>query len=100
MAENTKPEYIQSAIVHFGTQAALATALGYDDQRGIAPWVRGDRPLPPHLCVRLERESNGVVRRWHVRPSDWHLIWPELIGTEGAPEVPAEPVTAGEVGNA
>lgn len=26
--------------------------------------------------------------RWHLRPNDWHLIWPELIGTPGAPTVP------------
>lgn len=88
MTENTKPEYIQAALRHFQTQAALAKALGYDDQRGIAPWVRGDRPLPPHLCVRLDQETNGHVPRWMSRPDDWHLIWPELIGTEGAPEVP------------
>ncbi len=96
MAEISKPGYIQASIAHFKSQAALAKALGYEDQRGIAPWVRGDRPLPPQLCVQLERASEGVVKRWHIRPDDWHLIWPELIGTEGAPQVPAEPATVGE----
>lgn len=91
MSENTKPDYIQAAIGYFKTQAALAKALGYDDQRGIAPWVQGQRPLPPHLCVRLEAATDGEVRRWHIRPDDWHLIWPELIGSDGAPEpTPAE----------
>lgn len=28
------------------------------------------------------------VRRWDLRPDDWHRIWPELIGAEGAPGVP------------
>lgn len=41
------------------------------------------------LAVAIERESRGAVRRWDLRPSDWHLIWPELIGAEGAPQVPA-----------
>jgi len=26
--------------------------------------------------------------RWDLRQEDWHLIWPELIGTQGAPMVP------------
>ncbi|MDB5975187.1 MAG: hypothetical protein JWR07_1947 [Nevskia sp.] len=32
--------------------------------------------------------------RWDLRPNDWYLIWPELIGVEGAPSVPA--IVAGE----
>jgi hypothetical protein len=30
-----------------------------------------------------------------VRPEDWHKVWPELIGVEGAPPVPAEAERAG-----
>ena len=33
--------------------------------------------------------SGGTVKRWDLRPDDWHRIWPELIGADGAPE-PAE----------
>ena len=40
------------------------------------------------LAVALERETAGAVRRWDLRPHDWHLIWPELVGAEGAPPVP------------
>lgn len=32
------------------------------------------------------------VRRWDLRPADWHRIWPELIGAEGAPVLPTEEV--------
>lgn len=46
--------------------------------------------MGPALCVALERASNGVLRRWMFRPIDWWLIWPELIGIEGAPAVPSE----------
>ena len=41
----------------------------------------------PELCVTLEKNSGGAVRRWDLRPDDWHLIWPELIGADGAPEI-------------
>ncbi|MEN9316500.1 MAG: hypothetical protein RIS35_2893 [Pseudomonadota bacterium] len=47
----------------------------------------GYRAPGPALCVQIERATSGAVRRWDLRPDDWHLIWPELVGTEGAPEV-------------
>jgi DNA-binding transcriptional regulator YdaS (Cro superfamily) len=42
----------------------------------------------PAKCVEIERDSEGELRRWDLRPRDWHLIWPELIGAEGAPQPP------------
>lgn len=42
----------------------------------------------PAECVRIERESDHELRRWDLRPNDWHLIWPELIGADGAPPIP------------
>lgn len=42
----------------------------------------------PELCVVIERQTGRRVMRWNLRPDDWHLIWPELIGAEGAPAVP------------
>lgn len=47
------------------------------------------RQPSPILCVAIERESGQQVRRWDLRPSDWHLIWPELVGASGAPSAPA-----------
>lgn len=47
------------------------------------------KALAPASCVAVERESCGAVRRWDMRPDDWHLIWPELVGADGAPAVPA-----------
>ena len=50
-------------------------------------------PLPrPENRVAIERATSQRVRRWDPRPSDWHRIWPELIGAEGAPAVPVEEV--------
>lgn len=42
-------------------------------------------------CVEIERDSDLELRRWDLRPNDWHLIWPELIGHPEAPAVPQEP---------
>jgi DNA-binding transcriptional regulator YdaS (Cro superfamily) len=50
--------------------------------------AKKDRPAPADLCADLERACNFEVRRWDLRPVDWHRIWPELVGTEGAPAVP------------
>ena len=47
------------------------------------------REPSPECCVRIEQATEGAVRRWELRRSDWHLIWPELIGTEDAPKLPA-----------
>lgn len=48
----------------------------------------GVRPCATDLAVSIERESGLTVRRWDVRPKDWHLHWPELIGIDGAPQEP------------
>lgn len=52
-------------------------------------YVAGKR-LNPATCVLVETASRGAVRRWDTRPDDWHLIWPELIGVDGAPAVSTE----------
>jgi DNA-binding transcriptional regulator YdaS (Cro superfamily) len=53
----------------------------------LAQRQNGRQPAPA-LCVLIERESNFDVRRWDLRPGDWHLIWPELIKQRGAPPQP------------
>ena len=50
--------------------------------------VQDGRVPSPGLCVSIEQATNRVVMRWDLRPDDWHRIWPELIGIEGAPEIP------------
>jgi len=51
----------------------------------------GYRPCAPALAVRIELESGHEIRRWDLRPNDWHLIWPELKDADGAPEVTDKP---------
>lgn len=65
----------------------LARAIGVPPAL-ISQWRNGARPVPVGRCTPIEQATNGAVRRWHLRPDDWHRIWPELIGAEGAPAVP------------
>lgn len=46
----------------------------------------------PELAARIEAASNQKVRRWESIPERWHLIWPELVGSPGAPIAPSEPL--------
>ena len=46
--------------------------------------------VPVDRAADFEAASDGQVRRWHMFPATWHRIWPELIGADGAPPVPAE----------
>lgn len=51
--------------------------------------MTGRRAMDAEEAVRVEECTGRALRRWHLRPNDWHRIWPELIGADGAPE-PAE----------
>ena len=73
----------------WGRQSSLANAIGCPPQL-VWQWARGVRPVPVERCTEIERATSGAVRRWDLRPSDWHLIWPELIGADGAPPVPEQ----------
>lgn len=66
----------------------LAQAMGLSPQR-ITNWRK--RGVPVEHCAELEAITNCAVRRWEMRPNDWFVIWPELIGTEGAPKTDADP---------
>ena len=73
-----------------GRAASVAASVG------IAPGylsqiANGARPAPAEKCPAIEQACGDMVRRWDLRPHDWHRIWPELIGTDGAPDVPVQP---------
>jgi DNA-binding transcriptional regulator YdaS (Cro superfamily) len=71
-----------------GGQAAIAAVCGFSDRRHVWPWFNTGRRVPIEHCPAIEKATNGAVCRWHLRQDDWHRIWPELIGIEGAPPVP------------
>jgi DNA-binding transcriptional regulator YdaS (Cro superfamily) len=61
----------------------------------VSPWAKSGIPDGRMLELAVDVEAVTKYKRWHLRPSDWHLIWPELIGTKGAPTVKsavAEPI--------
>ena len=43
--------------------------------------------LGPQLCVDIEDATGGAFMRWHLRPSDWHRLWPELRMRADAPAI-------------
>lgn len=65
------------------------------DPRYLYQLLTGRRELEPARAVKLEQLTGGRLRRWHLRARTWHLIWPELIGVEGAPALPADEAVAG-----
>lgn len=75
------------------TVAQLKDRIRVKSDAQIRQWQHGygGRVPGPEYCVAIERATDGKVRRWDLRPEDWHLIWPELIGSDGAPPVPTEP---------
>lgn len=75
-------------------RARIAEALGLSEPY-LYQCMTGRKSMRAEDAVRLEQDSKGEVMRWEVRIHDWHRIWPELIGIEGAPTPPAEePVKA------
>ena len=69
-----------------GFQTALAKRFNLSRQT-VNGWRNG---IPVAYCAGVEEECGREFARWDFRPDDWAGIWPELVGTEGAPPVPAE----------
>jgi DNA-binding transcriptional regulator YdaS (Cro superfamily) len=67
-----------------GRTQRLAEALGVSPSL-VTQW-NGGKPVSAERCPEIELATAGAVRRWDLRPGDWHLVWPELVGAEGAPE--------------
>ncbi len=75
-----------------GNAAKLARAVEISHSF-LVQIAQGERPCPPKVAVRIERETLGVVGRAMLLPDDWQEIWPEL-----ANQAPAAIETgAGEV---
>lgn len=75
---------LNKAIETAGGVGVLASSIGVT-QTAVSNWrVRGT--VPAVHCAAIE-QCAGVMR-WELRPDDWHRIWPELIGADGAPAVP------------
>jgi len=72
-----------------GGVGALAKAIGVT-QGAVSNWRARGGEVPALHCYPIEQATDRAVMRWDLRPDDWHRIWPELIGAEGAPPVATE----------
>jgi len=68
---------------------ALAALAGTNEQY-LYQCLTGRREMGAQQAVSVERATGGAVKRWDVCSRTWHLIWPELIGAEGAPQLVCE----------
>lgn len=84
-----------SLIEALGGTFAVASLAGVKPP-SVSGWKDAGR-IPDDKRIRLApiAEARGVAGRKELFPTDWHLIWPELIGSEGAPP-PTEPAEAGQ----
>lgn len=80
-------DYLQTA--PRGTASRVARELGVNPVM-VWQWAAGRKPVPVERAAPLERATGGAVMRWHSRPIDWHHMWPELVGTKGAPSLQQE----------
>lgn len=78
---------IERAIAEAGGPTRVADKLGVTAQ-AVCFWRDEKRRLPVEHVATICSMDGVSVRRWDLRPDDWHRIWPELIGAEGAPDVP------------
>ena len=79
---------LTKAIDAAGGVGKLAEAIGVT-QTAVSNW-RARSSVPAVHGAAIEAAAKGEVKRWDLFPDDWHRIWPELIGAEGAPEVAAQ----------
>jgi DNA-binding transcriptional regulator YdaS (Cro superfamily) len=70
-----------------GTAADIARAMGVHPVM-VSQWASGQKFVPLERCPGIEAATRRAVMRWDLRPDDWHRMWPELIGADGAPDVP------------
>jgi DNA-binding transcriptional regulator YdaS (Cro superfamily) len=94
MSQAHPPELIalDRAIKAAGSIASLAQKIGVATSSPAMWKSRGGR-VPSDHCAAIELLTG--VKRWDLRPDDWHRIWPELIGAEGAPATPEPTTTQG-----
>ena len=74
-----------------GGTTAVARLVGVKPP-SVHEWRGREIPLDKMVLLVVPLQAAGFLR-WDLRPDDWHRIWPELIGTEGAPEVPSSEVS-------
>jgi DNA-binding transcriptional regulator YdaS (Cro superfamily) len=82
--------------------ARLRELIGVKSDNQIRQWRHGyaGRQPSPEYATAIEVATERMVPRWESRPEDWHRIWPELIGSEGAPSLPVQDQRKSDLGPA
>ena len=88
--EKSHSTALDRAVQHCGGVTKLATALDLR-QSVVSNWRARESVIDAVYCTAIDAMPDSPVRRWDLRPDDWHRIWPELVGTEGSPVLPEEP---------
>lgn len=84
---------LSKASKHVGSQTRLAQILGVT-KAAVGQWKQEGRGVPVKHCAMIERAASGVVTRRDLRPSDWWLIWPEMVDAEHPVPQDREPAHA------
>jgi DNA-binding transcriptional regulator YdaS (Cro superfamily) len=66
----------------------LAELAGINEQY-LYQCLTGRRDMDAAVAARVEVVTDKAVRRWQLR-RDWHKVWPELVGADGAPKLSAK----------
>ena len=74
-------------IDELGGTTTVARLLGIKPP-SVHEWRSKGIPSDRLIQLGAEIEGKAGIPRWDLRPDDWHRIWPELIGADGAPAVP------------
>ena len=81
---------ILTACALMGSQTSLAKVLGVKPPV-VNQWLNFIRPVPPKICVAIERVTEGKVTRKELRPEDYWELWPDLATPqEELPPIPEE----------
>ena len=76
----TPNDALKSAVAKFGGQAKLARLLNITPS-AVNQWICGKRPIPSNFCHAINSATGCQIQ--HLRPDDFHLIWPDLKAPEG-----------------
>lgn len=76
-------------ILTTGDRARLAALAGINEAY-LYQCLSGRREMGARVAVKVEQATRGELKRWQLCTRTWHLLWPELIDAEGAPEVPEQ----------
>jgi DNA-binding transcriptional regulator YdaS (Cro superfamily) len=62
---------LRAAVIHFGSQAALARAVGIKQPSIAGALLRGK--VSPALAIKIHNVSGGAIPKWKLRPDLWGL---------------------------